>query len=156
MAEKEAAKVFHQILSALIYLKSMGVSHRDIKPENIIFDKDWNAKLVDFGFSCKSFSEDDKMRKTVCGTPSYTPPEVLLKTSYSAELMDVWSLGVTLYTMIAAEMPFDAETSEKRRTKIINCKWASKNFFSQRVQKLLAGIFVEPTKRLLLSDLQSS
>lgn len=96
------------------------------------------------------------MRKTVCGTPSYTPPEVLLKTSYSAELMDVWSLGVTLYTMIAAEMPFDAETPEKRRTKIINCKWASKNFFSQRVQKLLAGIFVEPTKRLLLSDLQSS
>lgn len=74
MAEKEAAKVFHQILSALTYLKSVGVSHRDIKPENIIFDKDWNAKLVDFGFSCKSFADDDKMRKTVCGTPSYTPP----------------------------------------------------------------------------------
>jgi serine/threonine protein kinase len=46
------------------------------------------------------------MRKTVCGTPSYTPPEVLLKTPYSAELMDVWSLGVTLYTMLAAGTPF--------------------------------------------------
>jgi serine/threonine protein kinase len=110
MGEKEAAKVFQQVLSALSYLKRMGVSHRDIKPENILFDGEWNAKLVDFGFSCKNFTEEERMRKTVCGTPSYTPPEVLLKTSYSAELMDVWSLGVTLYTMLAAEMPFDGES----------------------------------------------
>lgn len=57
MGEKEAAKIFNQILSALVYLKKMGVSHRDVKPQNIIFDKEWNAKLVDFGFSCKSYNE---------------------------------------------------------------------------------------------------
>lgn len=104
MAEKEASRIFQQILSALLYLKRMGVSHRDIKPENILFDKDWNAKLVDFGFGCKN--DEERMRKTLCGTPSYTPPEVLMRAEYNAELMDVWSLGVTLYTMLAAEMPF--------------------------------------------------
>lgn len=56
MGEREAAKVFYQVLSALLYLKKMGVSHRDIKPENILFDKFWNVKLVDFGFSCKTLT----------------------------------------------------------------------------------------------------
>ena len=72
MAEREAARVFNQILSALLYLKRMGLSHRDIKPENILFDCEWNAKLADFGFSCLNFEE--RVRRTLCGTPSYTPP----------------------------------------------------------------------------------
>ena len=52
LPEKEAARLFHQILSALLYLRKMGISHRDIKLENLLLDKDWNIKLVDFGFSC--------------------------------------------------------------------------------------------------------
>jgi serine/threonine protein kinase len=75
---------------------------------------------VDFGFGCRNYEES--MRKTLCGTPSYTPPEVLLRTEYNAELMDVWSLGVTLYTMLAAEMPFEGD-QEKRKARIIACKW---------------------------------
>lgn len=59
MGEREAARVFHQVLSALLYLKKMGVSHRDIKPENILFDRFWNVKLVDFGFSCKNFNSNN-------------------------------------------------------------------------------------------------
>jgi serine/threonine protein kinase len=69
--------------------------------------------------------------------------------------MDVWSLGVTLYTMLAAEMPFEGD-AEKRRARILACKWTAKNFFSPRVIRLLNGIFVEPTRRLLLADLQNS
>jgi serine/threonine protein kinase len=56
MGEREAARVCQQILAALLYLKQMGISHRDIKPENILFDRHWNVKLVDFGFSCKSLT----------------------------------------------------------------------------------------------------
>jgi len=109
MSEKDAAKYLNQILSALLYLKKLGLSHRDIKPENILFDADFKIKIVDFGFCCKSSNNDENdsiFRKTICGTPSYTPPEVLLRRPYSAELMDVWSLGVTLYTMLSAELPF--------------------------------------------------
>jgi len=56
MGEREAARICRQVLSALLYLKKMGVSHRDIKPENILFDRFWNVKLVDFGLSCSTLS----------------------------------------------------------------------------------------------------
>jgi serine/threonine protein kinase len=52
LSEKEAAEIFQQILNALLYLKQMGLSHRDVKPENVLFDKNWNVKLIDFGFVC--------------------------------------------------------------------------------------------------------
>lgn len=156
MPEKDAAKYFHQILSALLYLKKLGFSHRDIKPENILFDKQYNIKLVDFGFCCSSTQKDNKdsddiFRKTICGTPSYTPPEVILKKPYSAELMDVWSLGVTLYAMLAAELPFDENNAELRKKKIVHLHWEPKTFFSQKVQRLLSSIFIESSKRSTLT-----
>lgn len=52
--EGEAARILQQILSALVYLRQSKLSHRDIKPENILFDKEWNVKLVDFGNVCES------------------------------------------------------------------------------------------------------
>jgi serine/threonine-protein kinase SIK3 len=63
------------------------------------------VKLIDFGFSCP-YSYGD-LRKTVCGTPSYTPPEIIKKTNYDPELVDVWCLGVTLYAMLGAQLPFE-------------------------------------------------
>ncbi len=100
MLEKDAASVFHQILSALLYLKQQKISHRDIKPENIMFHRNEKIKIIDFGFSVSI--KDDPFRKTTCGTPSYVAPEILKHQSYDPELVDVWCLGVTLYAMLAA------------------------------------------------------
>jgi len=86
------------------------LSHRDIKPENILFDENMNAKLIDFGFACRSQSKN--LNKTICGTPSYTPPEIIKRTNYDAELVDVWSLSVTLYAMLTAQLPFEGSNAE--------------------------------------------
>ena len=51
MPEKEAAKIFHQILSALLYLKESGLSHRDIKPDNIMITENDSVRLIDFGLA---------------------------------------------------------------------------------------------------------
>lgn len=142
MTEPQAAKTFYQILTALLYLKRAGLSHRDIKPENILFDKNWNAKLVDFGFSCQNIGVDGHFRRTLCGTPSYTPPEVLLKTSYDPERMDVWSLGVTLYAMLTGELPFEGDSHENRRSRIFNYKWSPRSFMGPKLLKLFNSIFV--------------
>lgn len=152
LGEREAARVLHQILAALLYLKRMGICHRDVKPENILFDREGNAKLVDFGFGCSSVSEED-LRKTVCGTPSYTPPEVLMKSGYDPELMDVWGLGVTFYAMLTGELPFEGDNSQKRRDRIANFKWTAKSYFTPKVIKLLGSIFVEAGRRANLQQL---
>lgn len=70
--------------------------------------------------------------------------------------MDVWSLGVTLYAMLAVELPFEGLTNEKKRSNIINCRWAFKPFFSARVNKLLNSIFVDASSRISLQELSNS
>lgn len=152
LSEREGALIFHQILSALIYLRQNNISHRDVKPENILFHKNGKAKLIDFGFGC--LRDEDEFRRTVCGTPSYTAPEIIKRQPYDPELADVWSLGVTLYAMLAAQLPFEGDTPEKRKQNILNMRYTPQPQLSLKVQKLFAAIFVDGRLRPRLKDLQ--
>jgi serine/threonine protein kinase len=112
------------------------------------------VKLIDFGFSC--ISHFGEFRKTICGTPSYTPPEIIKRQSYDPELVDVWCLGVTMYAMLAAQLPFEGETTDKRKANIVSCKFEQKHFFSPRAQKLFSSIFTEAKHRVKLWELRTS
>ncbi len=96
-----ATKIFKDILSAIYYLHFSKISHRDIKPENIVIDKDFNFKLIDFGWSCLMHKTK---RKSVCGTFEYMPPEILNKRSYSLEI-DIWQVGVLLFELLHGKTP---------------------------------------------------
>lgn len=64
-----------QLIGALSYLNNHGISHRDVKLENILFDKDFNIKLTDFGLSCDN-------KSTCCdivGSKTYAAPEIMEK-----------------------------------------------------------------------------
>lgn len=76
IAEPVARKYFQQLISALDYVHSCGVTHRDLKLENILLDKDNNIKLLDFGFS--NLLKDGRCLRTSCGSPNYAAPEVIL------------------------------------------------------------------------------
>ncbi|KHN07024.1 CBL-interacting serine/threonine-protein kinase 25 [Glycine soja] len=95
LKEDLARKYFQQLISAVDYCHSRGVSHRDLKPENLLLDEDENLKISDFGLSALPEQlRYDGLLHTQCGTPAYVAPEVLRKKGYDGSKADIWSCGV--------------------------------------------------------------
>ncbi|XP_040087899.1 PAS domain-containing serine/threonine-protein kinase [Oryx dammah] len=102
--EPLASYIFRQLVSAVVYLRSKGILHRDIKDENIVIAEDFSIKLIDFGSA--AYLERGKLFYTFCGTIEYCAPEVLMGNPYRGPELEMWSMGVTLYTLIFEENPF--------------------------------------------------
>ncbi|MEJ1283530.1 PAS domain-containing serine/threonine-protein kinase isoform X1 [Cricetulus griseus] len=102
--EPLASYIFRQLVSAVGYLRSKGIIHRDIKDENIVIAEDFTIKLIDFGSA--AYLERGRLFYTFCGTIEYCAPEVLMGNPYRGPELEMWSLGVTLYTLIFEENPF--------------------------------------------------
>ncbi|GKV23206.1 hypothetical protein SLEP1_g32963 [Rubroshorea leprosula] len=110
-SEKEAAKLFRQIVTVVYNCHTMGVMHRDLKPENFLLlnkDDDSPLKATDFGLSV--FFKPGDVFKDLVGSSYYVAPEVL-RHNYGAEA-DIWSAGVILYILLCGEPPFWAENEE--------------------------------------------
>jgi len=82
------------------------VIHRDLKLGNLFLNDKMEIKLGDFGLATK-LDYDDQKKKTICGTPNYIAPEILEdKTGHSYEV-DIWSLGVIIYTLLIGKPPYE-------------------------------------------------
>ena len=119
-SEKEAVKIFKQLISAVSYCHSQGICHRDLKPENILFlttNPDSPIKIIDFGLSkifgeIKPIMKGNKIEKNILslrvGTAYYMSPEVL-QGNYDNKC-DIWACGVILYILLCGYPPFDGDT----------------------------------------------
>lgn len=111
--ELEVKSYARQICEGLKQMHRRKVIHRDLKLGNLFLDQDMTLKIGDFGLSCK-LEYHGQRRSTICGTPNYIAPEVITSgVGYSTEV-DVWALGVIIYTMLTGRPPF--ETNNVKQT----------------------------------------
>ena len=109
--EEKAKFYVIELVVALDFLHKNNMVYRDLKPENILLDSQGHVKLTDFGLS-KIFENENDKAYTVCGTPQYLAPEILLRKGYD-KAVDWWSLGCVMYEMIYGKLPFKFKKGEK-------------------------------------------
>ncbi|KAL3864549.1 hypothetical protein ACJMK2_006221 [Sinanodonta woodiana] len=91
------------VAEAFSFMHSKGIVHRDLKPENVLLDSKGYAKLIDFGIAKKVIPGNKT--QTLCGTPNYVAPEILLRKGHDTSA-DIWSLGVLVFAMLSGRALF--------------------------------------------------
>nr|GLL29272.1 CBL-interacting serine/threonine-protein kinase 5-like [Ipomoea trifida] len=150
LKEETARKYFQQLISAVDFCHSRGVSHRDLKPENLLVDENGDLKVSDFGLSALPEQQrNDGLLHTQCGTPAYVAPEVLRKKGYDGSKTDVWSCGVILYALLAGFLPFQDENMMTMYRKMFKSQFEFPPWFSPESKRLISKILVpDPDRRI--------
>uniref|UniRef100_A0A3Q0SPD2 non-specific serine/threonine protein kinase n=1 Tax=Amphilophus citrinellus TaxID=61819 RepID=A0A3Q0SPD2_AMPCI len=117
-----------------------------LKAENLLLDADMNIKIADFGFS-NEFTVGSKL-DTFCGSPPYAAPELFQGKKYDGPEVDVWSLGVILYTLVSGSLPFDGQNLKELRERVLRGKYRIPFYMSTDCENLLKKLLVlNPVKR---------
>ncbi|CAN8299154.1 unnamed protein product [Cochlearia groenlandica] len=150
LKEDASRRYFHQLISAVDFCHSRGVSHRDLKPENLLLDENGDLKISDFGLSALPEQIlQDGLLHTQCGTPAYVAPEILRKKGYDGAKADIWSCGVVLYVLLAGCLPFQDENLMNMYKKIFKADFEFPPWFSPESRRLISKLLVvDPERRI--------
>ncbi|KAK9391179.1 serine/threonine-protein kinase MARK2 [Crotalus adamanteus] len=120
--------------------------------ENLLLDADMNIKIADFGFS-NEFTFGNKL-DTFCGSPPYAAPELFQGKKYDGPEVDVWSLGVILYTLVSGSLPFDGQNLKELRERVLRGKYRIPFYMSTDCENLLKKFLIlNPSKRGTLEQI---
>ena len=108
LSERLALRFLYFTAKAVKYLHQFCILHRDIKPENILLDAEFNVKLCDFGWAAQ-LKDAMEVRRSVCGTYEYMPPEVMDQGEHSFK-SDIWGLGILLIELMTGAPPYSADS----------------------------------------------
>ncbi|KAH0618669.1 hypothetical protein JD844_018073 [Phrynosoma platyrhinos] len=152
LLEPEVRYYLKQIISALKYLHLKGILHRDLKLGNFFINENMELKVGDFGLAARQEPADQR-KKTICGTPNYLAPEVLLRQGHGPE-SDVWSLGCVMYTLLCGNPPFETSDLKETYRCIKHVTYTLPAFLSMPAKNLLMGILKRnPQERFTLEEI---
>jgi [calcium/calmodulin-dependent protein kinase] kinase len=135
------------IVLGLDYLHSLNIAHMDLKPENMLKCADGSVKLADFGVSfIHDLVSSSGVENRLVGTPAFLAPEVLSEDGYDPFKADIWSLGVCLYNMATAKLPFLGKTVYQ----IVNKARSTELSFPEDVR--LSSDLMDLLRRMLCVD----
>lgn len=126
-----------QVLLAFEYLHYLTIAYRDLKPENILITAEGFIKVADLGFA--KLIPKDKRTWTLCGTPDYMAPEIIMNKGY-AHAVDWWAYGVLLYEMTTGFPPFMHQEQMKTFEHIISGKVKFTNQFGSELKDLIKNL----------------
>ena len=148
-------KIFKQIFDAMNYLHKNNMAHRDIKLENILMTKEYEIKIIDFGFGM--YNPENKLQNFFCGTPNYMPPEIAFKKPYIGQKADLWSLGVLVYKMYCADFPFKGKNEKELYKAIKRGKFVMASYTPDYIKKIIVNMIeLDPNKRLTCENVLHS
>lgn len=151
--EEEAVFYFRQIMTALEYCHSFNICHRDLKPENILLKSNGQIKIADFGMAALQQSSSHQLR-TACGSPHYAAPELLRHQYYKGSAVDIWSMGVILFAMLAGRLPFDDEDMGVMLAKAKRAEYRMPSHLTREANDLISRILVDqPAHRITMKQM---
>lgn len=164
LKDKDASKLFAQLISGVQYLHSKKIVHRDLKLENLLLDKHRNVIITDFGFANRFEHRKDDLMATSCGSPCYAAPELVVSDGlYVGSAVDIWSCGVILYAMLSGYLPFDDDPENPEGDNInllykyiINTPLTFPDWISPVARDLMQSMLVpNPEQRFTLAQVMS-
>uniref|UniRef100_A0A8C0Z3V1 Protein serine kinase H2 n=1 Tax=Canis lupus familiaris TaxID=9615 RepID=A0A8C0Z3V1_CANLF len=123
--EHDAVRILQMVADGIRYLHALRITHRDLKPENLLYyhpGAESKILITDFGLAHSGNKSGDWTMRTLCGTPEYVAPEILLRRPYTSAV-DMWALGVITYVLLSGVLPFDDESHTRLYRKILKGKY---------------------------------
>ena len=157
LLELEVQCYLMQILFALKYMHSFRIIHRDIKPGNIFLNEKLEIKIGDFGLAAKLEFEGERKR-TICGTPNYIAPEILEGRAGHSYEVDIWSIGILIYSMLYGRAPFETHDVKLtyKRIKMLSYHFPEGLNSSPEAKDLISRILVlNPLERPSIDEIMN-
>jgi protein kinase A len=142
-----AAFYASQIVLIFQFLHKNKIVYRDLKPENLLIGRDGYLKLTDFGFA-KRLDKNPPRTWTLCGTPEYIAPEILLNKGHSFSV-DWWALGILLFEMFTGNPPFVDENPMRIYQKILDANVVYPPDLNRKAQAFIAKLLTPNLSRRL-------
>jgi serine/threonine-protein kinase NIM1 len=156
LSEQEARPIFKQVIDAVMACHKEDIIHRDIKLDNILLNEEMTLiKLCDFGVS--RIAKFGFKINEQCGTPAYLAPEIIVNEGYEPFFVDAWSMGILLYALLSATVPFKAKTIPELHKIILRGKYEFPNYFSEEVKSFISEMLNPiPNLRIKLKDMKNN